>query len=215
MVNKTRRSGWKESVELERADSVKSKPKSRLRVRVELVLLAVLLMAATGLLHVGYRRYMRAAYPVAYSEYVEKYAEYYHFEPAFLYALIRTESEFNPDAVSHAGAMGLMQLTEDTFQWAQSRSPEGENIPTNELFDPETNIHYGVMVLSLLREEFSDPQTLLAAYNAGIGNARKWLADPEYSDDGVTLKSIPFPETAKYVEKIPIAEDMYRELYGL
>ena len=75
--------------------------------------------------------------------------------------------------------------------------------------------HYGVMVLSLLREEFSDPQTLLAAYNAGIGNARKWLTDPEYSDDGVTLKSIPFPETAKYVEKIPIAEDMYRELYGL
>ncbi len=189
--------------------------KRRLGRRALLVILALLLAAATLLLHFGYRRYMRAAYPLEYSEYVEKYAEYYDFDPAFLYALIRTESGFDPDAVSRAGAMGLMQLTKDTFLWAQSRSLEEESLPVNELFDPETNIHYGTLVLSLLREEFSDTGTLLAAYNAGIGNARRWLADPAYSDDGVTLKEIPYPETAKYVEKIPAAERMYRELYGL
>ena len=132
-----------------------------------------------------------------------------------IYALIRTESEFDPDAVSSAHAMGLMQLTEDTFRWAQSRSPEAESIPEEALFDPETNIRYGVMVLSLLREQFSDTGVLLAAYNAGIGNVRKWLADPTYSDDGSTLKAIPFPETAAYVEKIPAAQEMYRELYNV
>ncbi len=211
------RFGWKESIELERnaEDAAAAGKKRRIGRRLELVLLAVLLAAATLLLHGGYRRYMRAAYPLKYSEYVEKYAEDYDFDPAFIYALIRTESGFDPDAVSRAGAMGLMQLTEDTFLWAQSRSPEAESIPANELFDPETNIQYGVMVLSLLREEFSDPRTLLAAYNAGIGNARRWLADPACSDDGVTLKAIPYPETARYVEKIPAAEEMYRELYGL
>ncbi|HIW74241.1 MAG TPA: lytic transglycosylase domain-containing protein [Firmicutes bacterium] len=187
----------------------------RIGWRLEMLLLALLLAAGTLLLRAGYRRYMQAAYPLEYSEYVEKYAEYYSFEPAFLYALIRTESEFDPGAVSRAGAMGLMQLTEDTFLWAQSRSPEAEDLPADELFDPETNIRYGTMVLSLLREEFGDTRTLLAAYNAGIGNVRKWLADPACSDDGETLRDIPFPETAGYVEKIPAAAEMYRELYGL
>ncbi len=185
------------------------------RRRAELAVLLALLLLAGMLLHAGYRRYMRTAYPLAYNEYVEKYAEDYGFEPSLIYALIRTESEFDPDAVSSAHAMGLMQLTEDTFRWAQSRSPEAESIPEEALFDPETNIRYGVMVLSLLREQFSDTGVLLAAYNAGIGNVRKWLADPTYSDDGSTLKAIPFPETAAYVEKIPAAQEMYRELYNV
>ena len=201
---------------LERNGSADGKqPRRAAERRVELAALFVLLLLAGALLRVGYRQYMRAAYPLAYSDYVEKYAKVYEFEPSLIYALIRTESEFDPDAISSAHAMGLMQLTADTFQWAQSRSPETESLPAEELFDPETNIRHGVVVLSLLREQFPEPATLLAAYNAGIGNVRKWLADPACSDDGSTLKAIPFPETAAYVEKIPAAQEMYRELYRL
>ena len=91
----------------------------RIPVWLELVLLLVLLALAAWGLRVGYIRYMRSAYPVEYEAYVEAYAEEYELPPSLLYAVIRTESEFNPDAVSSAGAVGLMQLTEDTFSWAQ------------------------------------------------------------------------------------------------
>ena len=113
---------------LERNGSADGKqPRRAAERRVELAALFVLLLLAGALLRVGYRQYMRAAYPLAYSDYVEKYAKVYEFEPSLIYALIRTESEFDPDAISSAHAMGLMQLTADTFQWAQSRSPETES----------------------------------------------------------------------------------------
>lgn len=200
------------SITLERAGGA---PPGKKRRRLWLTLAALLLALALAalLLWGGYRKYMRSAYPVKYEELVTRYAQEYGFEPSFLYAVIRTESSFNPDAVSSADAIGLMQITEVTFDWAQMRSPEDEALPVNELFDPETNIRYGAMVLSLLREIYPDTTTFLAAYNAGIGNVRRWLEDPAYSDDGETLKAIPYSETAQYVERIPAAQKMYRELY--
>lgn len=74
----------------------------RIPVWLELVLLLVLLALAAWGLRVGYIRYMRSAYPVEYEAYVEAYAEEYELPPSLLYAVIRTESEFNPDAVSSA-----------------------------------------------------------------------------------------------------------------
>lgn len=110
-----------------------------------MLLLVLLALAAWGL-RVGYIRYMRSAYPVEYEAYVEAYAEEYELPPSLLYAVIRTESEFNPDAVSSAGAVGLMQLTEDTFSWAQYRCGVEEELPQEKRFDPQTSIHYGSCV---------------------------------------------------------------------
>lgn len=186
---------------------------SRRRHALEAAALLAALAVLTGCLRAGYYHYMRSAYPLKYSSTITAYAKQYGFEPSLIYALIQTESGFNPDAVSSAKAIGLMQLTEETFDWAQNRENVSEKIPANELFKPEVNIHYGVLVLSLLREEFSDTRTMLAAYNAGIGNARRWLKNSDYSDDGKTLKTIPFEETQKYVEKIPHVQSMYIELY--
>ncbi len=185
------------------------------RALLGLAALVAVLAVVAGLLRVACYRYMCAAYPLEYRVYVEKYAQEYGFESSFLFALIQTESGFDPEAISPAKAMGLMQITEDTFLWAQDRSHVEEIIPTDRLFDPETNIRFGTLVLSLLREEFSDTRTLLAAYNAGMGNARKWLKDTDYSDDGVTLKDIPFAETRNYVDRIPAAQAMYKKLYKL
>lgn len=82
------------------------------------VLAALLLLAAAGLLlRVGYRHYMRTMYPMAYTELVEACAAEYGFDPSLVYALIRTESDFNPDACSSADARGLMQMTDETFEW--------------------------------------------------------------------------------------------------
>lgn len=180
------------------------------------ILASLLLLAALAfLLRLGYRHYMRTMYPLAYTELVEACAAEYDFEPSLIYALIRTESDFNPDACSAAEARGLMQMTDDTFEWAQRRAGRTEMMSSDQLYDPEVSIRYGVYALSLMREKFADPGTLLAAYNAGMGNVGKWLEEARYSDDGATLKEVPYKETREYIDKVLDAQEMYRELYGL
>lgn len=187
----------------------KTLPRNLFEILVFVVLVAIM----AGILRFGYLCFMRAAYPTKYSNFVTHYANMYGFEPSFAFSIIRTESGFDSQAVSHADALGLMQITRDTFDWAQSRTPENENLPYDKLFDPEINIRYGLFVLSILREEFSDTRTMLAAYNAGIGNVKKWLKNSEYSNDGVTLKHIPYNETHCYVKKIPETKKIYEKLY--
>lgn len=177
-------------------------------------LLAALVLIGV-LLHAGYRHFMRTAYPCAYAELVEEQARTTGLEPSLLYAIIRTESDFHPEAVSSAGAVGLMQLTADTFMWAQSRTEEAETLETEQLFDPAVNIRYGALVLTLLEEQFPNRETAIAAYNAGIGNVRKWLRDEACSKDGVTLYSIPFSETRDYVRQVLDTQKMYQELYDM
>ena len=179
-----------------------------------LILLAILALAGV-LLRQGYRRYIETVYPLKYAAFVNRAAEEYDFEPSLLFAMIYTESGFDPEAVSVADAKGLMQLTDDTFAWAQQRAGIESPLPPDRLFDPETNIHYGAFVLYLLDQQFGDRDTALAAYNAGQGRVKGWLADSRYSDDGVTLREIPFPETAAYGRKIQQAQEMYQELYQI
>ena len=181
----------------------------------EIALLLAILAAAGLLLRQGYRRYMETVYPMKYAAFVNRAAEEYDFEPSLLFAMIYTESGFDPEAVSVADAKGLMQLTDDTFAWAQQRAGIESPLPPDRLFDPETNIHYGAFVLYLLDQQFGDRDTALAAYNAGQGRVKGWLADSRYSDDGVTLREIPFPETAAYGRKIQQAQEMYQELYQI
>lgn len=182
------------------------------RARPWLLALATV-VAAWCLLFGACRHYLRTAYPCRYSDSVTRYAAQYDFDPALIYALIRTESGFDAEALSSAEARGLMQITADTLDWARSRLGELEFLSADALYDPDTNIRYGVVILSLLREQFADERTMLAAYNAGIGNVRRWLSDPVYSDDGETLRVIPYPETRAYVDKIPAARERYRRLY--
>ena len=179
-----------------------------------LIAMILMLLTATLLLRFGYRQYLKSTYPDRYRPLVEQYAAEHSFDPSLIFGIILTESHFRPQAQSPKKAKGLMQLTDDTFQWAQDRSPEKENLSPEALFDPETNIRYGVKVLALLAENFEDEDTLLAAYNAGIGTVTRWLADSRYSDDGVTLKEIPYPETREYVRRVRQAQQMYQSLYG-
>ena len=184
-------------------------------VVLEILVLAALTAGALLALRAGYHHYMRAAYPLKYSEYVEQYADQYGFSPSLVYAVIRTESEFDPDIVSYKEAKGLMQITDDTFDWAQSKSPEKEDLPPETLFDPQTNIHYGVFIMRLLSDQFENPDTMLAAYNAGAGSVTRWLRDPAYSQDGKTLYDMEFQETVQYVERVREAQKMYQTLYGV
>ncbi len=186
-----------------------------LRYLIEAAALLAGLALITVLLRYGYHQYMRAAYPIKYSEYVQAYADTYGFTPSLIYAVIRTESEFEPEVVSRANAKGLMQMKDTTFTDLQRRAGEPEPLPPEKLFDPETNIHYGVYYMRLLLDQFEDTDTMLAAYNAGPTRASEWLQNPYYSKDGKTLYHIPYEETLHYVERVRKAQEMYRTLYKL
>ena len=159
--------------------------------------------------------YYDAAYPIKYEDLVTHYCKEYQVDEALVYAVIKNESSFQPDAVSNVDARGLMQIQGPTLEWAVYREGEDAQVTADDLFDPEVNIKYGVMLLSLFLDEFQYPDVALCAYHAGWGNVKKWLKDPDYSDDGVTLKVIPFGDTSAYVERVLGARDKYQELYDL
>lgn len=152
-------------------------------------------------------------YPQKFVQQVENSSREFGVDEDLIYAVIRTESGFRQEVESHAGAVGLMQLMPETFNWLQEHL-EGEVIyPAERLKDADINIRYGTYFLSWLMERYGDVGTACAAYNAGISNVDDWLADSRYSDDGKTLKSIPYGETERYVERVREALEKYRAIY--
>jgi soluble lytic murein transglycosylase len=99
-------------------------------------------------------------------------------DPLLVVAVIRTESAFNNYAVSHVGAMGLMQVMPATGKWLAERRGLQFGRPTN-LFDSELNVELGTWYLSELIQQFGTVDKALVAYNAGPGLAKKILAKPD------------------------------------
>lgn len=166
-------------------------------------------------------------YPVKYEEFVKKYSHEYNVPESILYAMIKTESDFEADAVSRVGAVGLMQFMPATFRDITSNHLY-ENLDVGMRYDPETSIKYGAYYLSwIYRTYVQNWETAIAAYNAGIGNVfgrrdpetgewiNGWVDDPKYSDDGITLKEIPFKETRNYVKRVVKAQESYKKLYSI
>lgn len=172
------------------------------------------LAACLGLLVAGCREYYKAAYPQGYRELVEEYSLQNQLDPALVYAVIRTESGFHSGAESSVGAKGLMQVTTDTFHWVRYRLGETGAAAPEQLFDPRQSIKYGTANLRLLIGEFGSVETALAAYHAGWGSVSRWLADERYSDDGESIRHIPFADTDAYVTKVLDTARIYRRLYG-
>lgn len=154
------------------------------------------------------------AVPMDYQQTVYRFAKEYELSPALVFAVIKTESNFDPKARSKKDAYGLMQITEETLQWAILREGKNAVYTAEDLYDPEVNIRYGCYILKLFTEEFQDTKTALAAYNAGRSNVLKWLKDSRYSQDGITLQTTPFTETNQYTEKVLSSYKKYSEMLG-
>jgi len=143
-------------------------------------------------------------YPLKYPEIIKKYAVQYDVDPALVAAVILQESRFNPDAVSPKGATGLMQIMPAT----------GAGIARNlgvsqySLKDPETSIWFGTYYLKSKLDYYDgNVDAVLAAYNAGSGNADRWIRL------GI-LGSIPFSETNNYVRKVKNYRTVYETMYA-
>lgn len=160
----------------------------------------------------------KSVYPLEYTDLVEKAAADYDLDPNLIYAVIHTESGFNPNAESGAGARGLMQVMPDTFEWLSGIRGEGDRYTADDLYTPSVCIDYGCYLLRYNLDLFSqDEVSAVAAYNAGFGKVEEWLSDSTLSSDGKKLdqpENIPIDETRDYVSKVENAKRMYTELYG-
>lgn len=194
------------------------KSKSKSRVFVIAVIFVLIIIAAIVMGYKAAQRseyeYRLAAHPKKYSEFVTKYALEYEMDEDLIYAVIKTESDFDCEAVSEVGARGLMQIMEETFDWIKYRLDDDES-EYDDMFDPEMNIRYGAYLMDYLLEKFGDKDTAVAAYHSGAGSVSSWLEDKDNSSDGKRLDNIPSNTAAHYVNKINNALSNYKELYNI
>lgn len=167
-------------------------------------------LARTGLLNDIERRF-----PLAFKELLAGYAESQSLDPAWVYAIVRRESAFQVDAVSPAGARGLMQVMPQTANYLVRRTPgAGTRISSSRLMNVEDNVQLGTRYMSELLQR-SDNNWIIAtaAYNAGINRVVEWLPEQPMDFD-VWLEMVPYQETRDYVKSVLAYQQIYTILLG-
>ncbi|MFH1463512.1 MAG: transglycosylase SLT domain-containing protein [Pseudomonadota bacterium] len=157
-------------------------------------------------------RLLTSAYPLRYEPELLKACDTYAWDRRIFHALVREESNFNQDIVSHAGARGLSQLMPATARsvgkWL------GLSVSNQMMFDPATNLRIGARYLQYLMEHYrGDPFLALAGYNAGEGNVDKWLRERGNRPVDEFVEAIPLRETRRYVKRVSGTWQTYHLLY--
>jgi soluble lytic murein transglycosylase len=159
-------------------------------------------LAITTLVKADYWDDMALRFPVKYLGEVENSAEKHGLDTALIYGLMRQESMLDKNAVSSAGAKGLMQLMPDTARTVAKTLHEPWQSDAS-LFNPAFNINYGGYYFKELLNRFGGHIAVAgAAYNAGPNRARKWLPIASAVPADIWIETIPFKETRKYVSTV-------------
>jgi soluble lytic murein transglycosylase len=158
-------------------------------------------------------RTFRLLFPLTSRAALEAYARDQRLDPAFVAALIRQESIFNPAATSPAGARGLMQVM-PALGRTLARAAAFPLWNPVLLYQPDVNLELGTRHLAELLRRYPQPVRALAAYNAGSTPVDLWAAKVGVADEELFAERIPYRETRDYVRIIQRNEDMYRALYG-
>ena len=185
------------------------------RRRLTLVAVALLVGVLCAVLVSGFGEdaVREITLPLHHDDIIRQQASDKDLDPALIAAVIYEESRFR-DQTSHAGARGLMQITPQTAD-AIAKHSGGVRFKQSDLSDPQINISYGTYYLRLLVDHYGGNETLaIAAYNAGIGNVDRWVADAGGSGEFDHADDIPFPETRAYVENVTERRREYRQNYA-
>lgn len=176
-------------------------------------LLRILPILVFILIILNYKAILAEIFPVKYKNTVHKYSVKYNLDPNLVFSLINVESKFDTFATSHKGAMGLMQITPQTGEYIAGLLGE-KNYKNENLYNPETNIRYGCFYLSKLKNDFEgNLDWVLAAYNGGEGNVRKWLQIDGSGEKYLDTEKLPFAETRSYLKKVKRNYKVYNYLY--
>lgn len=154
-------------------------------------------------------------FPLAHADTIGEISETYKVDPYFVKGLIRQESLFEAEALSLAGARGLMQIMPATGQTLYAADQHEKPFNEKLLFEPDLNIALGIKYLSQLNKRFGNNGThILISYNAGPHVLKKWLKRFRAIDDpDVFIESIPYPETRRYVKHVLRNHGVYKLLY--
>ena len=170
--------------------------------------------AASALIGQGVHdvRVWQLAWPQAYPEKVERYADAFEVEPALVWSVMRQESAFSDVALSHANAMGLMQVIPSTWTWLAELQRE----PPGDPFEPAANVRYGTYYLRWLLDYFDDDIELtVTSYNRGQGYIRRlFQGDLVRGDKDELYRHIDALETREYLQRVMVNLETYRTLYG-
>jgi soluble lytic murein transglycosylase len=160
------------------------------------------------------RQLLRVTFPFPYRELIRREALEWGIDPLVMAAIIRQESAFKADAVSRAGAIGLMQVMPPTG--AELARRHGlRSFSTDVLAVPEVNLHLGAAFFADMGRRYDDDLPLvLSAYNAGPTRATAWRSFPEAVDPLRFTERIPFEETRGYVKNVRRNVALYRMLYA-
>ncbi len=160
------------------------------------------------------RKYWEALFPKAYWSDLKRSSAANGLDPYLVASLIRQESEFNPNAVSRANAVGLMQLLPKTGK-AVARQVKMKRYTASQLYTPAVNLQLGTRYFRGMVDKFGGSfEYALAAYNAGSDRVEDWLSQGKYRDPQEFVESIPFTETREYVQAILRNASVYKQLYG-
>ena len=150
------------------------------------------------LLGFGWHRYLW--FDLQYDDVVSKYCNEYKVQKSLAYAVIKAESNFKTDAVSSKGAVGLMQIMPSTATFVANSIDK----KSFDLKNPRDNIQIGIYYLSYLQTKFDDVTFVVASYNAGENNVKKWIENGG---------KIPYPETKTYLKRVTLNQKIYNALY--
>jgi soluble lytic murein transglycosylase len=145
-------------------------------------------------------------YPLEYKDLIKKYALKYDVNPNLVAATIWQESHFNPDALSPAGATGMMQIMPGTAQGIANELGEGDTFTYDKLFNPDTSIRYGTYYLAGNVHKYNSETLALVAYNGGYLLADNMSVTGAYD----TLNF----ETGNYYKRVLEVKGVYDQLYG-
>jgi len=189
-----------------------------LRVRT---LLAVCGLVAVVVLMFSHA-YWRTIYPIYYYPIIRAQASQMGVNPLLIASLVRVESHFREGDVSHAGAIGLMQLMPGTALWIARKI--GQPLPSGAtqsdaiavaLADPQINIRLGSWYMAYLLRMFNgDLPEAVAAYNAGPNRVQGWLRQGIWSGDQVTGEDIPVRETRHFLARVMYTLGMFERHYS-
>lgn len=159
------------------------------------------------------RRFWELLFPLPYKQELVGSAKHAALDPYILAALIRQESEFNPNAVSRANAYGLTQVVPATGRQLARRSGLRRFTPAM-LFEPGTNLRLGASYLRAILDQWGGKwEQTLASYNAGKSRVDEWLTWASFSEPAEFLETIPFTETREYVESVLRNAALYSRIY--
>ena len=177
-----------------------------------MVVVAIAALGVKSFIEEEILEFRQAIYPLKYMDSVEKYAEEFDIDKYLLLAIIKTESGFDPNAKSNADAIGLTQITEETFAWIKLKLCPKENLVFEDLYTPDVSIRFCAYYMAQNMQRYhGDISTAAAAYHSGRGTVDKLLAENQTD----ILTEFPYTQMENYVYKINKAYNAYQELYNM